>query len=131
MKYETIERELSIKRLMLQNQVASVENAIDDIHIKYLKESMPENIKKVELYLKTKIKRLVCFTYTDEWGEWAEMILINKRENLTRIELETSGDWQHDEPAIQGKKIEKENNGIFKILRKIWDEYPYSLKEYV
>ncbi len=89
---------------------------------------MPEKIDKLEKYFNTKFDKLICFTYVDDSGDWAQMALINEKERLIRIELDSSRYWQQDDLAKRGEDIKDD---IADILREIWDSYPYKFMEYV
>ena len=122
------EKELLKKRSAIAGKVSQIEKDIDRIHIKVLRETMPEKIDKLEKYFNTRFNKIVCFTYMDDSGDWAQMVLINEKERLIRIELDSSRYWQQDDLAKRGEDIEAENADI---LREIWDSYPYKFMEYV
>ena len=126
--YEYEEKELLKKRSAIAGKVSQIEKDIDRIHIKVLRETMPEKIDKLEKYFNTRFNKIVCFTYMDDSGDWAQMVLINEKERLIRIELDSSRYWQQDDLAKRGEDIKDD---IADILREIWDSYPYKFMEYV
>ena len=130
MKYLELVKKHNEKEKELEDLSEEMEKAF----VGYLAENKSETLKKLEDYFKTKIKRICFLRYENDNRNYTNMVLINKDEEIIRVEINSSTYWEWDdeENVLYEDDFKRDNNyEIFNILEDLFFSYPHIKKEYV
>jgi hypothetical protein len=130
MKYLELVKKHNEKEKELEDLSEEMEKAF----VGYLAENKSETLKKLEDYFKTKIKRICFLRYENDNRNYTNMVLINKDEEIIRVEINSSTYWEWDdeENVLYEDDFKRDDNyEIFNILEDLFFSYPHIKKEYV